>query len=297
MSEDRSADAPPEDAAQDAAADASAQQDAEPAGADPVEQAAEAGPEPAGADPVEQGGPEPAGADPVEQGGAEPAEDEAAVDIGAEPAEDEAAVDIGAEPAEDEAAQGDSDEELTFDGGDAETAPKAREISPEMRERIEAMLASRKKDEDFGDGQPAVQEKPEKWGIAHIFSSFNNTIIHLTDLTGAETIAISSGGVHSNADRYESSPFAAMKAANAVVEVARSRGFTGFHIRVRAVGGVGSRVPGPGAQAAIRALARATSNKDDDEEGSTFRIGRIDDVTPIPHDTTRKKGGKRGRRV
>ncbi|MBI1657973.1 MAG: 30S ribosomal protein S11 [Thaumarchaeota archaeon] len=134
--------------------------------------------------------------------------------------------------------------------------------------------------------------------MAHIFSSFNNTIIHLTDLTGAETIAISSGGMHSNADRYESSPFAAMKAANAVVEVARSRGFTGFHIRVRAVGGVGSRVPGPGAQAAIRALARATSNKEDDESGgSAFRIGRIDDVTPIPHDTTRKKGGKRGRRV
>jgi len=181
-------------------------------------------------------------------------------------------------------------------GGDV--ISKIPEISPEMRERIEAMLASRKKDEDFGDGEPTVQEKPEKWGIAHIFSSFNNTIIHLTDLTGAETIAISSGGMHSNADRYESSPFAAMKAANAVVEVARSRGFTGFHIRVRAVGGVGSRVPGPGAQAAIRALARATSNKEDDESGgSAFRIGRIDDVTPIPHDTTRKKGGKRGRRV
>ena len=191
------------------------------------------------------------------------------------------------------------DESFSLDDMEtSEEAPKPREISQEMRERIEAMLASRGKDDDFGDGKPAVEEKPEKWGIAHIFSSFNNTIIHLTDLTGAETIAISSGGMHSNADRYESSPFAAMKAANAVVDVARARGFTGFHIRVRAVGGVGSRVPGPGAQAAIRALARATSNKDDDEAGeSAFRIGRIDDVTPIPHDTTRKKGGKRGRRV
>ncbi|MBI3253409.1 MAG: 30S ribosomal protein S11 [Nitrosopumilales archaeon] len=126
----------------------------------------------------------------------------------------------------------------------------------------------------------------EKWGVAHIFSSYNNTIIHMTDLTGAETIALSSGGVHVNADRYESSPFAAMKAANAVVESAKTKGFTALHIRVRAVGGVGSRVPGPGAQAAIRALARGG-----------FKIGRIDDVTPIPHDTTRKKGGKRGRRV
>ena len=129
-------------------------------------------------------------------------------------------------------------------------------------------------------------EGKEKWGIAHIYSSYNNTIIHLTDLTGAETAAISSGGCHVTADRYESSPFAAMKASNAVVEIAKSKGFTALHIKVRAVGGVGSRVPGPGAQAAIRALERGG-----------FKIGRIDDVTPIPHDTTRKKGGKRGRRV
>jgi len=130
------------------------------------------------------------------------------------------------------------------------------------------------------------KEVKEKWGIAHIYSSYNNTIIHLTDLTGAETAAISSGGCHVTADRYESSPFAAMKASNAVVEAAKTKGFTALHIKVRAVGGVGSRVPGPGAQAAIRALARGG-----------FKIGRIDDVTPIPHDTTRRKGGKRGRRV
>ena len=130
------------------------------------------------------------------------------------------------------------------------------------------------------------KETKEKWGIAHIYSSYNNTIIHITDLTGAETVAISSGGQHVTADRYESSPFAAMKASNAVVGAAQTKGFTALHIKVRAVGGTGSRVPGPGAQAAIRALARGG-----------FKIGRIDDCTPIPHDTTRKKGGKRGRRV
>ena len=130
------------------------------------------------------------------------------------------------------------------------------------------------------------KEGKEKWGIAHIYSSYNNTIVHITDVTGAETVAISSGGQHVTADRYESSPFAAMKASNAVVGAAKTKGFTSLHIKVRAVGGVGSRVPGPGAQAAIRALARGG-----------FKIGRIDDCTPIPHDTTRKKGGKRGRRV
>ena len=146
-------------------------------------------------------------------------------------------------------------------------------------EQTEAVVETKEQPETKKEG-------PEKWGIAHIYSSYNNTIIHMTDLTGGETVAISSGGIHVNADRYESSPFAAMKAANSVVEATRTKGFTGFHIRVRAVGGVGSRVPGPGAQAAIRALARGG-----------FKIGRIDDVTPIPHDTTRKKGGKRGRRV
>jgi small subunit ribosomal protein S11 len=125
-----------------------------------------------------------------------------------------------------------------------------------------------------------------KWGIAHIYSSYNNTIVHITDLSGAETISISSGGRHVTADRYESSPYAAMKSAVAVADTAKSKGISALHIRVRAVGGMGVRIPGPGAQAAIRALARAG-----------FKIGRIDDVTPVPHDTTRKPGGRRGRRV
>ena len=163
-----------------------------------------------------------------------------------------------------------------------EIPPKPEE--PEAKTQVKAKVEKEIKTKQ--EAKTESREEKERWGVVHIFSSYNNTIVHMTDLTGAETVAISSGGIHVTADRYESSPFAAMKAANAVVEVARSKGFTGFHIRVRAVGGVGSRVPGPGAQAAIRALARGG-----------FKIGRIDDVTPIPHDTTRKKGGKRGRRV
>ena len=166
-----------------------------------------------------------------------------------------------------------------------ETRARAIKAGSGIEDMVEAVKADTSTDSQ--QVQPEVKkQEDEKWGIAHIFSSYNNTIIHMTDLTGGETVAISSGGIHVNADRYESSPFAAMKAANAVVESARTKGFVGFHIRVRAVGGVGSRVPGPGAQSAIRALARGG-----------FKIGRIDDVTPIPHDTTRKKGGKRGRRV
>ena len=60
---------------------------------------------------------------------------------------------------------------------------------------------------DLKDVEKTKKDNTEKWGIAHIYSSYNNTIIHITDLTGGETVAISSGGHHVNADRYESSRF------------------------------------------------------------------------------------------
>ncbi len=126
----------------------------------------------------------------------------------------------------------------------------------------------------------------EKWGVANIYSSFNNTIITVTDLTGAETITQWSGGKVVRADRQESSPFAAMEAAPRAADDVKEKGLIGLHIRVRAPGGNGPRTPGPGAQATIRALARAG-----------IKIGKIEDVTPIPHDGTGRPGGKRGRRV
>ena len=133
-------------------------------------------------------------------------------------------------------------------------------------------------------------EKPktpaDRWGIAHIYSSFNNTMVHITDLTGAETISRSAGGQHVKADRLQGTPYAAMQAAAAAAKTAKDKGITSLHIRVRAPGGHGARTPGPGAQAAIRMLAR-----------HGFRIGRIEDVTPVPHDGTRRPGGRRGRRV
>ncbi|MCD6154416.1 MAG: 30S ribosomal protein S11 [Candidatus Verstraetearchaeota archaeon] len=128
--------------------------------------------------------------------------------------------------------------------------------------------------------------KDLKWGVAHIYSSFNNTIVHITDLSGAETIAISSGGVVVKADREKPSPYAAMQAAFRAGQAAKDKGINALHIKVRAPGGHGPKTPGPGAQAAIRALARIG-----------FIIGRIEDVTPIPHDTTRRPGGRRGRRM
>lgn len=128
--------------------------------------------------------------------------------------------------------------------------------------------------------------KKEKWGIAHIYSTINNIHIHITDLTGAETIARYSGGMMTDKDREEGMPFPAMQAAKKAAEDALERGIVGVHIRVRGKGGTGSKSPGPGAQPAIRALARAG-----------LKIGMIEDVTPIIHGMMRKKGGRRGRRV
>ncbi|MBI5397898.1 30S ribosomal protein S11 [Candidatus Woesearchaeota archaeon] len=131
------------------------------------------------------------------------------------------------------------------------------------------------------------QRRPIKWGICHIYSSYNNTIIHVTDITGTESIGLTSGGQVVKADRMESSPTAAMIAAKKVAEVAFEKGITGIHVNIKAPGGHnGPNNPGPGAQAAIRSLSRMG-----------LKIGVIQDVTPIPHDGCRKKGGRRGRRV
>lgn len=125
-----------------------------------------------------------------------------------------------------------------------------------------------------------------KWGIANIYASYNNIMITLTDITGAETLAKVTGGMIVKQAKDESSPYAAQKAAERIAEIAAEKEITGIHVKVRAPGGNRSTSPGPGAQAAIHALARAG-----------LKIGRIEDVTPIPHDGTKPKGGRRGRRV
>ena len=113
----------------------------------------------------------------------------------------------------------------------------------------------------------------EKWGVAHVYASFNNTIITVTDVTGAETIVKSSGGTVVKQNRDEASPYAAMQMAEAVADDIQEAGITGLHVRVRGPGGNLNKSPGPGAQATIRALARAG-----------LEIGRIEDVAQVPDD-------------
>ena len=108
----------------------------------------------------------------------------------------------------------------------------------------------------------------------------------MTDLSGSETLVRRTGGMEVKADRDESSPYAAMIAAQKVAERCKELGIDALHIRLRATGGNRTKTPGPGAQSAMRALAR-----------SGIKIGKIEDVTPIPSDSTRRKNGRRGRRL
>jgi small subunit ribosomal protein S14e len=122
--------------------------------------------------------------------------------------------------------------------------------------------------------------------VVHIKATKNDTIIHVTDMTGAETFAKVTGGMKVKAQRDEGSPYAAMLAAQDVAARVQKRGVKVLHFKVRGAGGNKLKTPGPGLQVAIRALVRAG-----------FKVGRIEDVTPLTTDSVRKSGGHRGRRV
>src|SRR5439155_73214 len=72
-----------------------------------------------------------------------------------------------------------------------------------------------------------------RWGVAHIYASYNNIIITLTDITGSETITKATGGMVVKAAKDEASPYAAMKAAERVADAAKEKGIDSIHVRVR----------------------------------------------------------------
>jgi len=171
----------------------------------------------------------------------------------------------------------------------AEKADKAEDVEVEVEEEEKdkkVASTAAKSESRIYYGPPRIKEGEHVFGVAHIYASFNDTFVHVTDMSGRETIVRVTGGMKVKADRDESSPYAAMLAAQDVAEKCKERGITALHVKLRATGGNRTKTPGPGAQSALRALAR-----------SGMKIGRIEDVTPIPTDSTRRKGGRRGRRL
>ena len=106
-------------------------------------------------------------------------------------------------------------------------------------------------------------------GIAFIKSTFNNTMVTITDPNG-NAITWSSGGTAGFTGSRKSTPYAAQLAAEAAAESAMEHGVREVSVQVNG--------PGPGREAAIRAL-----------QASGIRISAIRDVTPIPHNGVRAR--------
>ncbi len=164
-------------------------------------------------------------------------------------------------------------------------APK-KEEKAEVKEEPKEEKAEENKEEPEKPAAPVKKPRKMRLAVLHVYSSKNDTIITATDLSGAETLAWASGGMVVKSHREEGRPYAAMQAAIRVVNSLKDKGITHVHVKIRAPGGVGLKTPGPGAQAVVRTIAR-----------TGIRIGRIEDVTPLPTDSMKRKGGRRGRRV
>jgi small subunit ribosomal protein S11 len=119
--------------------------------------------------------------------------------------------------------------------------------------------------------------------ILHIYATFNNTTITLTDLAG-NTIGKTSGGQITKHNRMKANPTIAMFIAKKVKEMCKDYKINTLYIRMR--GQTGATGIGPGANAIVKTLTK---------EG--LRLINIADVTKMARGGPKKKGGRRGRRV
>src|SRR5438132_10456060 len=118
--------------------------------------------------------------------------------------------------------------------------------------------------------KPKVKKKVKKnvqSGIAHVQSTFNNTIVTITDVSG-NVVSWSSAGVRGFKGSRKSTPFAAQLAAEDAAKKAMEHGMRAISVFVKG--------PGSGRESALRALQTAG-----------FKISLIRDVTPIPHNGCR----------
>lgn len=105
------------------------------------------------------------------------------------------------------------------------------------------------------------------YGQAHIYATFNNTIVSMTDQSG-NVVAWSSAGTSGFKGSRKSTPYAARMAAQTAAEAAQTHGMKEVDVFVKG--------PGPGREAAIRSI-----------QGSGLKVRSISDMTPIPHNGVR----------
>ena len=110
-------------------------------------------------------------------------------------------------------------------------------------------------------------------GVANIYSTFNNTIVTITDPEG-NTLSWASGGTVGYKGARKGTPFAAQLAAQKAVQLAKEYGVESVDVKVKG--------PGPGRESALRAL-----------HASGLKVKSIKDVTPIPHNGCRPRKRRR----
>jgi len=149
-------------------------------------------------------------------------------------------------------------------------------VETDDKKAVDAVVASGKK----GTADGARSAKPKKntkrqirKGQAHIKSTYNNTIITITDLNGA-VLGWSSAGTLGFKGAKKSTPYAASQIVNAVVEKVQKNNIKELQVFVKGVGG--------GRDAAIRALA-----------AKGFEISLIKDITPVAHNGCRRRKPRR----
>ena len=111
-------------------------------------------------------------------------------------------------------------------------------------------------------------------GIAHIHATFNNTIVMITDVH-VNAVAWSSAGALGFKGSRKSTPFAAQMASEAAAKASMEHGVKTVDVNVKG--------PGPGREAAVRAL-----------QAAGLEVTSINDVTPIPHNGCRPPKRPRG---
>ena len=153
-------------------------------------------------------------------------------------------------------------------------------------EKLEAPIKEserRKEISKKSSEEKSGKKKKEIEAIVHIYTSFNNTIVHVTDMAG-RTLSKVTGGMITKHSRLKANPTIAMFIAKRIAKEISPLGIKSVYIRIRAK--TGNNTPGPGAHAIIKSLTR-----------SGFKIINILDVTKTPRGGPKKKGGRRGRRV
>jgi small subunit ribosomal protein S11 len=159
---------------------------------------------------------------------------------------------------------------------------KAVQEKIENNENFDEENLTNQSDLDEGLKKEKSVKKREIEAVINIYSSFNNTIAHATDMSGKTLIKVS-GGMVTKHGRLKANPTIAMFVAKRIADGLKELGVTSLFFRIRAK--TRNPAPGPGASAIVKSLSR---------EG--FKILNILDTTRFPRGGPKKKGGRRGRR-